>query len=154
MIRQDDVLLNNMSELPFKEFGCALLDIQYLAVMNGTNTFKREHFLLECDNWLKAGVISLETAVLNWDRLCQDSGLPYRLVFEKGTHKLHSLRKLEENELQLLYLYNRETGFHHFVVADENDNITYDSLGESVTGAAYKKGIAIIESRRVFRRIK
>jgi len=153
MIRQDDVLLNNMSELPFEEFGCALFDIQYLAVMHGTNTFKRDNFLLECENWIKAGVIGKETQILNWNKLCQDSGLPYRLVFEDKTHKLHSLRKLEENELQILYLYNPETGFHHFVVGDENDNITYDSLGESVTGKAYKKGVAYIESRRVFRRI-
>lgn len=153
MIRQDDVLLNSMSELPFEEFGCALFDIQYLSVMHGTNTFKREHFILECENWLKAGVIDDETAILNWDRLCQDSGFPYQLVFEDGTHKLHPMRELREDELQLLYLYNPDTGYHHFVVADEYDHIMYDSLGESETVRAYKKGKAHIESRRVFRRV-
>jgi len=154
MIRQDDILLNNMSEIPFEEYGCALFDIQYLAVMYGTNTFKREHFIMECDNWIKAGTILPNTKIMNWDRLCQDSGLPYRLVIENRTHKLHALRKLQEDELQLLYLYNPETGKHHFVVADENDNVTYDSLGNSVTVQAYKRGVAFIESRRVFRRIK
>lgn len=154
MVRQDDVLLNNMSELPFKEYGCAIFDIQYLSVMHGTNTFKREHFLLECENWIKAGIILKNTKIMDWNKLCQESGLPYRLVFENGTHKLHSLRKLEENEVQLLYLYNPETKLHHFVVADEDDHITYDSLGESVTGKAYRCGTASIESRRVFRRIK
>jgi len=154
MIRQDDVLLNSMSDLPFKEFGCALFDIQYLSVMYGDNTFKREHFLMECENWLKSGVIDKETTILNWNRLCQDSGLPYRLVFENRTHKLHRLRKLQEDELQLLYLYNPETKFHHFVVADKDDKVVYDSLGNSVTVQAYKKGIAYIKSRRVLRRIK
>lgn len=153
MIRQDDVLLKSMSDLPFEEFGCALFDIQYLAVMHGDNTFLRNHFITSCENWVRSKVIDDETTILNWNQLCQDSGLPYRLVFEHGTHKLSPLRKLEENELQLLYLYNPETGYHHFVCADENDNITYDSLGVSITAKAYKRGVAVIESRRVLRKI-
>lgn len=154
MIRQDDVLLNSMSEIPFADFACAVFDVQYLAVMYGTNTFKREHFVMECKNWIKSGVLLKNTEIRDWNRLCQDSGLPYRLVFEDRTHKLPASRKLQEGELQLLYLFNPETGLHHFVVADEGDNITYDSLGNSVTAQAYKRGVGHIESRRVFRRIK
>jgi len=154
MIRQDDILLNNMSDLPFEEYGCALFDVQYLSVMYGENTFKREHFISECENWLRSKVIDKETTILKWDRLLQDSGLPYKLVFEDGTHKLHSMRELQSGELQLLYLYNPQTGFHHFVVGDEGDHIMYDSLGESETAKAYRKGKAYVESRRVFRRIK
>jgi len=153
MIRQDDVLLNTMSEFPFDKFGCAVMDIQYLSVMHGSNIFTRAHFIDDCENWVKAGVMLPDTSIQNWDKMMQDSGLPYRMVFEHGTHKLDPLRKLEENELQLLFLFNPETGFHHFVVGDHGDNIVYDSLGESVTGKAYKEGIAFIESRRVFRRI-
>ena len=154
MIRQDDVLLNSISELPFEDCGCALFDIQYLAVMHGDNTFVRSHFVEMCDNWIMAKVLDHETAILNWDRIAQDSGLPYRLVFEDGIHKLNPLRKLKENELQLLYLYNPETKIHHFVVGDENDNVVYDSLGSSRTVEAYKRGVGYIESRRVFRRIR
>ena len=153
MIRQDDIELNNMSEIPFEEYGCALFDIQYLSVMHGINVFKRANFLYECEQWIKSGIILKNTKIMNWDRLCQDSGLPYRLVFENKTHKLHPLRKLGDNELQLLYLFNPETGLHHFVVANKYDQVVYDSLGESVTVAAYERGVAYIESRRVFRRI-
>lgn len=153
MIRQDDVLLNNMCDFPFEDYGCALFDMKYLSVMHGQGIFQRTSFIEDCFNWEKAGVIDNETTILNWDRLAQDMGLPYRLVFENGTHKLDPLRKLKDNEIQLLYLFNPETGFHHFVVGDEYDHIIYDSLGESVTGESYKCGTGYIESRRVFRRI-
>ena len=153
MIRQDDILLYAMSELPFKKYGCALFDMEYLSVMHGTGIFRRSTFVKDCEKLVDAKIIDKETAILNWDKLCGYLGLHYRLVFEDGTHKLHSMRMLKENELQLLYLYNRSTGYHHLVCADRNDNITYDSLGESVTGEAYQHGKAFIESRRVFRKI-
>ena len=154
MIRQDDVLLNSISDYPFEKYGCAVMDIQNLSVMHGRGVFTRAHFIIDCDNWVKAKVMWKDTEIRNWDKMLQDSGLPYRMVFEHGTHKLNPLRKLQDNEIQMLYLYNPETGFHHFVCADAEDNITYDSLGVSVTGAAYRRGVAVIESRRVFRRIK
>jgi len=161
MIRQDDVLLNTMSELPFKEYGCALMDIAYHAIMfpteremeNGLGyTFKRESFVSDCNKWVNSGALSLDLFV-TWDRIAQDLGLPYRLVKEKGTHVLPVGRVLRDGELQIVQLYNPDTGKAHFVVMNKHDQVTYDSLGKSVTVAAYEKNIAYIKDRRIFRRI-
>lgn len=149
MFKQTDRQLNN-SPFKFAEFGCGLFDIVYLSAMFGKYIFSRRKFLMDCISWLDMKIIDEDTFINNWDRLASASSLGYRLVIENGTHKLPASRKLKPGELQLLYLYNPETGYRHFVVADENDNITYDSLGDSVTGKAYRRGVAYIESRRVF----
>jgi len=153
MIRQDGKHLKNVSKLPFKVYACALFDIIYYAVMHGNYQFDYTTFLEDVDAWINAGVLDKELTILSWDRLCRDAGLPYRLVIEGGTHKLPASRVLQEGELQILYLYNPSTNLHHFVCANFKDDITYDSLGESVTGKAYKDGHGIIASRRVFRKI-
>jgi hypothetical protein len=151
MIRQDDVILNSKSNIPFREYGCAVFCIQYLAVMYDNKTFTREQFLIDSERWIREGIMRNDTFVLDWNRLAKGSGLNKKLVFEKGTHILPANRKLKTGEVQLLYLYNPETGYHHFVVGDENDNMMYDSLGLSSTVKAYKKGVAYISSKRVFR---
>lgn len=153
MVRQDDEILNRLSKRPLKEYGCALFDILYLAVMYGSYSFTRQGFLNDVENWVRSGVLDKNMTVLDWDRLASDAGLPYRIVIENGTHKLPKERKLKSNELQILYLHNPKTGFSHFVVGTEDNNIAYDSLGESVTGKAFKEGTGYIKSKRVLRRI-
>ena len=154
MINQNDKKLNRLSSLPFAEYACALFDIIYYGEKYGKYTFELHPFLNDVDNWIKAGTVDLELTIMNWDKLCADIGLPYKLVFENKTHKLPSSRKLKKDEIQLLYLFNPTTGYHHFVCADGNDEILFDSLGNSVTGRAYNKGTGYIETRRVFRRVK
>ncbi len=162
MIRQDDCLLNSMSDLPFKEFGCAVMDVVYHGVMWPTEkeaedgkgyTLKRDTFLEDCNQWRKSGALSFELDV-TWNKIAQDIGLPYRLVFENGTHKLPPTRKLRHDEIQIVLLHNPETKKGHFVVMNKYDEVTYDSLGQSITVQAYEKGIAFIKERRIFRRIK
>ncbi len=119
----------------------------------GDNVFERDNFLKSCDKWIKEKIIDKETAILSWNKLCEELRLPYRIVVESGTHKLPPTRKLKPNELQLLYLYNPETGLHHFVIGNEADSVVYDSYGESKTVRAYNIGVGYIESKRVFKKV-
>lgn len=161
MIRQDDYLLNSCSDLPFKEFGCAIMDMIYHGVMwptekeveNGKGyIMKRDKFLEDCNHWRKSGALDPDL-VVTWDKIAADIGLPFRLVFENGTHKLPPTRKLREDEIQIVLLYNPDTKKGHFVVMNQFDEVTYDSLGQSITVGAYDKHRAFIKERRIFRRL-
>jgi len=162
MIRQDDTLLNAMSDLPFKEYGCALMCEIYLGVMWASERemsqgkgydFQRETFIADCDNWRSSGALSKELDV-NWNKVARDIGLPYRIVIEKGTHRLPPERHLKDKEFQVVLLRNPATGLGHFVVMNKYDQVVYDPLGKSVTVLSYEYDMAFIESRRIFRRIK
>lgn len=161
MIRQDDVLLNNMSTHPYKEGGCALMCEIFLGVIWPSPeeyeaglgyTFDRKRFVDDCDNWTKSGALTRDL-VVSWNKIAQDIGLPYRIVREGGTHVLPPSRRLQKGELQIALIYNPRTKYRHFVVMNEDDKIVYDPLGMSVTQQDYAAGIAYIESRRVFRRV-
>lgn len=153
MIRQDDEVLNKLSDLPFKDYGCALFDLTYYGVMYGSYVFERGVFLTDCKEWEGSTYITSSTSIASWNGMCSAVNLPYRIVIENGTHKLPADRQCRDDELQLLYLYNPDTGLNHFVCADRDDNITYDSLGDSLTGKAYKDGVGYIESKRVLRHV-
>ena len=151
MIFQTDIELNK-SVFQFDAGGCALFCVVHKAVEEGTYTFEREQFVKDCMHLRFIKVLSTDCTILNWDRLLKYFYLPFELVFNDGTHKINPDWELEEDEFQLLYLYNPQTGYHHFVEGDHNDNIRYDSLPYSVTSDAYRMGIGHIESKRVFRR--
>jgi len=155
MIRQDDKVLNSVSYLPFEEFACAIFDIAYYGVIHGKYVFERSLFLRDIQRLISDGILDRrELDILNWDKVCKKFKLPYRLVIENGTHKLPADRELQDNELQLLYLFNPATGYHHFVCGNKYNQITLDSLGNSsVTSKAYEDGTGYIESKRVLRRI-
>lgn len=152
MIFQEDAYLNMSKEFDFKRGGCGLFAITHKAVATRSYVFERETFLNDCHKMKDAGILAADCTILNWNRVCQTLGLPYYIVIENGTHKIDDLhRDMDEDEFQLLYLYNPKTKKHHFVEGDRNDCICYDSMMDSVTSEAYRIGIAKIESRRVFR---
>lgn len=162
MVRQDDILLNAMTDMPYTEYGCALMCEAYHAVMWPTSDeadkglgyhFTRANFVSDCTTWQRSGALSKELDV-SWDRIAHDMGFPYRIVRENGTHILPKSRTLKEGELQIVLLRNPETSYGHFVVMNKYDQIMYDPLGMSVTQQAFNRGVAYIESRRIFRRIK
>ena len=151
MILQSDPWLRENSKLTFEASGCALLAIVEKAVIKGRYNFKHESFLDTCRKLYEEDIIDDECTVLGWNSVLKYIGMgDYEIVIEDETHLLH--RSILPGEFQLLRLYNPETGFRHFVGADQFDNVTYDSLGESKTVEAYRNGRAMIASRRIFRK--
>lgn len=125
MIRQDNIELNTISELPFEEYACKLFCCFYFSEQIINTYYDPETVIDKTLALLNKGYIDCELALYGTENT--KMALRYLQVPVKAVKTASASYKCKENELEILKL--EKPGYMHFVPGDGKGHYTWDSLG-------------------------
>ena len=120
------------------DYGCYFMSLLYVRKVPYTE-------LTSLDELLKYYIIFVSKGWMDFDCYVKDPCAILRYLTGKSYTVVKDAVLDPKASIIIGLWHNPATNFHHFVVMDSNNNVTYDPLGDSITVAD-----GVIKSYRLF----